>query len=284
MSLFPFGISKRFNEVKKQRRTQMGGNCLKSFTAIALEGFPLVKSGDDIAEMIVQTAAKNGLELEDGDLIVAAQKIFSKAEKRVVKLRDVAPSKEAEELARVTGKGPKFVELVLRETKKVLKASREILLVEDKRGLTCINAGIDKSNVEGRGDFALLPENPDKSAEKCRSGIKALIGKNVAVIVCDTFSRPFRRGQVNFSIGVAGIKLFKDYRGKKDIFGQVLKVKNVAVVDEIAAAAELLMGQAEEARPVVVFKGLSGFVGFCEKCRIADLEISREEDLFRSAL
>lgn len=257
---------------------------MKRFTAIALEGFPLVKSGDDLAAMIVQTAGKNGLEFDDGDLIVAAQKIFSKAENRVVKLGGLVPSKEAEELAKVTGKGPKFMELVLRETRKVLKASRDILLVEDKRGLICINAGIDKSNVQGRGSFALLPENPDESAEKCRAGIKALTGKNVAVIVCDTFSRPFRRGQVNFAIGVAGIKLFKDYRGKKDIFGRVLKVKNVAVVDEIAAAAELLMGQAEEARPVVILKGLSDFVGFCKRCRIEDLEISREEDLFRNAL
>jgi len=277
-------MSKRFNEVKKQRRTQMGGTCLKSFTAIALEGFPLIKSGDDLAEIIVQTAAKNGLELEDGDLVVAAQKIFSKAEGRVVKLGDVSPSREAEELAKVTGKGPKFVQLVLRESKKILKASRDVLLVEDNRGLVCINAGIDKSNVEGGGNFALLPENPDKSAEKCRVGIKALTGKNVAVIVCDTFSRPFRRGQVNFAIGAAGIRLFKDYRGKKDIFGQVLKVKNVAVVDEIAAAAELLMGQAEEARPVVIFKDLKHFVDFCEKCDTDELRISREEDLFKSTL
>jgi coenzyme F420-0:L-glutamate ligase/coenzyme F420-1:gamma-L-glutamate ligase len=150
--------------------------------------------------------------------------------------------------------------------------------------LVCINAGIDKSNVEDRGNFALLPKNPDASAENCRRAIKELTGRNVALIICDTFSRPFRRGQVNFAIGVAGVKLFKDYRGKRDLFGQVLKVKNVAVVDEIAAAAELLMGQAEEARPVIVFKGLSNVVDFCEKCGIIDLQISREEDLFRGAL
>jgi coenzyme F420-0:L-glutamate ligase/coenzyme F420-1:gamma-L-glutamate ligase len=284
MSLFSFGVGKRFNEVKKQPRNDLGGSCLKSFTAIALEGFPLVKSGDDLGEMIVQTAAKNGLRLEDGDLVVAAQKIFSKAERRVVKLGDVSSSRKSEELAKITGKGPKFVELVLRETKSILKASRDILLVEDDRGLICINAGIDKSNVEGGGNFALLPENPDKSAKKCRVRIKELTGKNVAVIICDTYSRPFRRGQVNFALGVAGIRSFKDYRGKRDLFGQILKVKNVAVVDEIAAAAELLMGQGEEGRPVVVFRGLNDFVDFCEKCGSGELRISREEDLFRNTL
>lgn len=114
--------------------------------------------------------------------------------------------------------------------------------------------------------------------------IKKLTGKDVAIVVCDTYSRPFRRGQVNFAIGVAGINPFKDYRGKKDLFGQILKVKNVAVIDEIAAAAELLMGQAKEARPVVIFKGLNEVVEFCEKCSISELQISSEEDLFTSSL
>ena len=257
---------------------------MKTFTAFALDNFPLIKPGDNIAKIVVETARKNGLKIEDGDVIVVAQKIFSKAEKRVIRLKDVVPSKKAEEIAKVTGKSPKFVELVLRETKKIVKASREILIVEDKRGLICINAGIDKSNVEGKGNFALLPENPDESAEKFRMDIEKLTGKNVAVIICDTYSRPFRRGQVNFAIGVAGIKPFKDYRGKKDLFGETLKVKNVAVVDEIAAAAELLMGQAKEARPVVIFKGLGAVVNFCDKCSIKELQISSEEDLFRNAL
>jgi coenzyme F420-0:L-glutamate ligase/coenzyme F420-1:gamma-L-glutamate ligase len=257
---------------------------LKSFTAYALENFPLVKCGDNIAKIIVETVKENDLEIEDGDIIVIAQKILSKAEKRIVKLKDVTPSQKAEEIAKITGKSPKFVELVLRETKKVVKATPEVLLVEDKRGLICINAGIDKSNVEGRGNFVLLPENPDESAEKCRVEIERLTGKRVAVIICDTYSRPFRRGQVNFAIGIAGIKPFKDYRGKKDLFGNVLKVKNVAVIDEIAAASELLMGQAKEARPVIIFKGLKDIVEFCEKSSITELFISRNEDLFKKVL
>jgi coenzyme F420-0:L-glutamate ligase/coenzyme F420-1:gamma-L-glutamate ligase len=257
---------------------------LKAFTASALEGFPLIKPGDNVAKMIVETAEKDGLKLEEGDVVVVAQKIFSKAEGRVVRLREVVLSERAEEVARTTGKSRKFVELVLSETRRVVKASGEVLLVEDKRGLICINAGIDKSNVEGRGNFALLPEDPDGSAERCRLEIKRLTGKNVAVIVCDTYSRPFRRGQVNFAIGAAGIKPFRDYRGKRDLFGQRLKVKNVAVIDEIAAAAELLMGQAREARPVVFFKGLSDVIEPCDRCSAAELYISSEEDLFRNAM
>jgi len=257
---------------------------LKSFTAIALENFPLIKPGDNIAKVIVEAAGKNGLKIEEGDIIAIGQKIFSKSEDRIVRLRDVVPSRKAEDIAKITGKSPKFVELVLRETERIVKASPEVFLVEDKRNLTCINAGIDKSNVKGKGNFALLPEKPDASAKKCRLEIKKLTGKNVAVVVCDTYSRPFRRGQVNFSIGIAGIRPFKDYRGKQDLFGQILKVKNIAIVDEIAAAAELLMGQAKEAIPVVIFKGLKDVPQFSEKCSIDELCISREEDLFKNTL
>jgi coenzyme F420-0:L-glutamate ligase/coenzyme F420-1:gamma-L-glutamate ligase len=257
---------------------------VRSFTAYALDDFPLINPEDDVAKIIVETASKNGLKIEDGDVIVAAQKIFSKAENRVVRLRDIIPSKKAVETARVTGKSPKFVELILKESKRILKTSREVLLVEDNRGIICINAGIDKSNIEGRGNFALLPENPDKSAQRCHSEIKKLTGKNVAVIICDTYSRPFRRGQVNFAIGMAGIKPFKDYRRKKDLFGQILKVKNVAIVDELAAAGELLMGQAKEATPVVIFRGLGDTLEFREKRTSKELSISNEEDLFKNAL
>ncbi len=257
---------------------------MKSFSVFALEDFPLVKLGDDIAKMIVESSRANGLELEDGDILIIAQKILSKAEGRIVNLCEIEPSKQALDMSKVTGKDPRLVELVLRETEKVVKATREILVVKDKRGLVCINAGIDKSNVEGRDSFALLPERPDESAEKCRLGIRKLTGKSVAVIVSDTYSRPFRRGQVNFAIGIAGIKPFKDYRKKKDLFGQVLRVKNVAIADELAAAAELLMGQATEARPVALLRGLNAIVEFHQKTSTEELLISREEDLFKGTL
>jgi coenzyme F420-0:L-glutamate ligase/coenzyme F420-1:gamma-L-glutamate ligase len=257
---------------------------LKSFTVSALENFPLVNSGDDIARLILEIARKNDLEIEDADVIVIAQKIVSKAEDRIVNLKDVEASKKAEELAKSTKKDPEFVELVLRETERILKVSKDTLMVEDKRGLVCINAGIDKSNVKGRTNFALLPENPDHSAEKIKADIRKLTGKNVAVIVTDTYSRPFRRGQANFAIGIAGINPFRDYRKKKDLFGLTLKVKNIAIVDEIAAAAELLMGQGTEKTPVIILKGLKNIVSFCNKCAASDLFISNDEDLFKNVL
>jgi coenzyme F420-0:L-glutamate ligase/coenzyme F420-1:gamma-L-glutamate ligase len=257
---------------------------LKSFTAIALESFPLIKPGDDIPDIVVEVAAKNGVKIENGDIIVVAQKIFSKAEGRIVSLGNIKSSIKAREIAEKTGKSSKFVELVLSETNTIIKANSEALLVKDKRDLICINAGIDKSNVEGANNFSLLPEDPDISAKKCRQRIEELTGKKVAVIISDTYSRPFRRGQVNFAIGIAGISPFKDYRGKEDLFGNILKVKNVAVVDEIAAAAELLMGQAKEAKPVVIFKGLKNLVHLSEESSIRELYISKNEDLFKNTL
>jgi len=244
----------------------------------------MVEAGDDIAKLIVETCEKNGFVFQERDIVVVAQKIFSKAEGRVIGVRNVVPSAEAKNLAKVTGKGSKFVELVLRESKRVLKATREVFLVEDKRGLVCINAGIDKSNVEGSENFALLPEDPDCSARDCRSRLEGLTGRKLAVVICDTYSRPFRRGQVNFAIGVSGLGLFRDYRGKKDLFGHVLRVKNVAVADEIAAAAELLMGQGTEATPVVILRGLKGTRKTDGDCGISGLLISGEEDLFKGVL
>ncbi len=257
---------------------------MQSFVAHGLEGFPLIRAGDNVAKIIVGVCRDNSLEIEDHDVIVVAQKIFSKAERRILTLEDVVPSKRAKKLSKVTGKDARFVEMVLRESKTVLKASREILLVRDRRGFVCINAGIDKSNIEGEENFALLPENPDRSARKCRLDIQRLTGKIVAVIVSDSYSRPFRRGQVNFAIGLSGIDLFRDYRGKRDLFGHVLRVKNVAVVDEIAAAAELLMGQGAEATPVVIIRGLEESVEVRKDGSVSELTISEDEDLFRGVL
>jgi coenzyme F420-0:L-glutamate ligase/coenzyme F420-1:gamma-L-glutamate ligase len=257
---------------------------MNSFTVYGVEGIPLVKPGDDLSKIIIESCSRNDVKIEDGDIVVISQKILSKAEGRVIDLKNVSPSRKAKLIAGRTGKNARLVELVLKETKKWLRISREILLVEDKRGLVCINAGIDKSNVEGVDNYALLPADPDLSAEVIQKEIFESTGKRVAVVVCDTYSRPFRRGQVNFAIGIAGIEPFKDYRGKRDMFGQILKVKNVAVVDEIAGAAELLMGQASEAIPVVVIRGLkmSGLQKRGQKTR--ELLISRREDLFKKAL
>jgi len=255
----------------------------KTVSVIGLESFPTVKQGDDLARLIVSTMQVEGVALNDDDVIVVAHKVVSKAKGRIVRLKDIIPSEKAERIAKVTLRDPRLVELILQETKSIVKASSEILIVENRQGLVCVNAGVDKSNVKGKDAYALLPTNPDESARKIRSKILRLTGKKVAVIISDTYSRPFRRGQVEFAIGIAGIDPFRDYRGLKDLFGHVLKVKNTAVADEIASAAELIMGQGKEGTPVVIIKNL-GSINWKENVSSADLLISKDEDLFKETL
>jgi len=259
--------------------------CLQSFVVVGLEGFPLVNRGDDVADIIVETAQKNGVAIDDGDVIAVSQKIVSKANGKLVLLNDVKPSERAKEVAAVTGKDARFVELVLRETCRIVKAVSGFLVVEDKRGWVGLNAGIDRSNVPPGSDVVMLPDDPDESARRIRGEILQRTGKRVGVIICDTYSRPFRRGQVEFAIGVSGVKVFKDYRGEKDLFGYVLQVKNVAVVDELACAAELLMGQGSEAVPVAIIKGLKR-VELCGESESSSKELLLEEgeDFFEETL
>jgi len=255
----------------------------KTLSFIGLDSFPLVKRGDNLAELIVVTLRREGVVLSDGDVIVVAHKVVSKSEGRIARLKDVKPSKRAVEIAKVTLRDPRLVELILRETRSVVKASPEIFIVENRQGWVCINAGVDKSNVEGEDAYALLPTHPDESARQICSEIMKLTGKKVAVIIGDTYSRPFRRGQVEFAIGIAGIDPLRDYRGQRDLFDYVLKVKNTAVADEIASAAELIMGQGGEGAPVVIIKNL-GSVNWKENASSADLLISKDEDLFKETL
>jgi coenzyme F420-0:L-glutamate ligase/coenzyme F420-1:gamma-L-glutamate ligase len=254
---------------------------VKEIRVLGLEGFPLVKAGDDLAALVVAAAKDNRVRVEDGDVVVVAQKIVSKAEGRVVKLGTVKPSKKALKIAETTGRDPRLVELVLQESKRFLKTSREIIIVEDQRDIVNINAGIDKSNVQGADRYALLPVDPDESARRLRSRIKTLSGKSVGVVVSDTYSRAFRRGQVNFAIGIAGLSPFFDYRGTKDLFGYTIRVKFAAVADEVAGAAELLMGQGREALPVAIIRGLRR-ITLSEDASSKDLVISQNEDLFQN--
>jgi coenzyme F420-0:L-glutamate ligase/coenzyme F420-1:gamma-L-glutamate ligase len=257
------------------------------FTVVGLEEFPLVKVGDDLAKIIVETARKNKVGIEDGDIILVSQKVVSKAEGRLASLSSVEPSERAKEVAAETGKDARFVELVLQETEAIVKAVPGFLVVKDKRGWVCLNAGVDKSNVsplDGVG-VSLLPVDPDESARKIQRGVVRLTGKKIGVIICDTYSRPFRRGQMEFAIGVSGVKVFKDYRGEKDLFGYVLQVKNVAVVDELACAAELVMGQGNEAVPVAVVRGLK-HVELCREAEssVRELQLAEHEDFFEGTL
>ena len=253
----------------------------REIAIIGLETIPEVKPGDNIARLILEAAQREGIEIDDGDIIVIAQKIVSKAENRFVNLNSVLASMEAFKLARILDRDPRLIELILRESSEVVKTERGHIIATTKHGITCANAGIDTSNVRGTEEVVLLlPEEPDKSAEEVRRQISELTGRRVGVIISDTYGRPLREGQVNMAIGASGVKIFKDYRGKPDMKGYVLRVKNIAVADEIASAAELVMGQATEKIPVVVIKGLSELVTN-EEVSARTLNMPREKWLFR---
>ena len=248
-----------------------------------LTKLPLLKEGDDLAEIIVTRAREIGVGIKNRDLLVIGQKAVSKAEGRIVDIGDVTPSQRAAKIAKKTGKNPGFVEIVLRESSRVLRADKDAFIVRTKRGATCLNAGVDKSNVKGDSTYALLPQDPDASARRLRKRIRQLTGKAVGVVICDTRSRPFRKGQVEESIGVAGLNPLIDYRGQKDLFGYTLRFKNIALADELASAAELVMGQGRERTPVAIIRGLTR-IRFQDRASSKFLVVNAEEDLFRGTL
>jgi coenzyme F420-0:L-glutamate ligase / coenzyme F420-1:gamma-L-glutamate ligase len=250
---------------------------------LPLSGLPLIKPGDDLPRMIVESARKLGWGIRERDVLVVGQKSISKSEGRLTNLGSIRPSKKALVIARKTGRKPEFVQIVLNDSKKVLKADKMALIVTTKTGWTCLNAGVDKSNVKGDQNYALLPTNPDASARKIRNRIKHLTGKDIGVIVTDTHSRPFRLGQVEETIGIAGLKPHADYRGERDLFGYQLRFKNVALADEVAGAAELVMGQGREAIPAAIVRGLKR-VRFQDNAKSSDLTGPIREDLFKGTL
>lgn len=226
---------------------------------IALAGLKLVRPGDRLDALIADALQANAIGLADGDVLVVAQKIVSKAEGRQVALADVVPSVRAQALAAETGKDARLVELILAESVRVVRSRPQLIIVEHRRGYVMANAGIDHSNVEQHGDgqVLLLPEDADASAEALRSALAARFGCRLAVIVSDSFGRAWRRGTVGVALGAAGLPSLLDLRGRPDLFGTALEVTQTGFADEIAAAAGLLMGQADEALPVVIVRGLS---------------------------
>ena len=227
---------------------------------ISVPHMPLVAPGDDLAAMILRCLANAGLALERHDVVVMAQKIVSKSENRFVDLTTVTPSAAAAALARETGKDPRLVEVILSESRRVVRSGWDVLIVEHRLGFVMANAGVDQSNVAeaGGGERALLlPADPDASAERLRQDLVQRAGCDVAVVINDSFGRPWRLGTVGVAIGCAGLPSLLDLRGTPDLFGRTLRVTQVAYADEIAAAASLLMGQADEARPVVILRGLA---------------------------
>lgn len=247
---------------------------------LGLSGFPHVARGDSIPALIRQAAGAGGVALQDGDVVVVAQKIVSKAEGRQVELRTIVPRPEAVELGRRSDKDPRLVELILRESVAVLRVVPGVLIVEHRRGWVMANAGIDQSNVDGRGEAAalLLPEDPDASAEALRQGLAAETGARVGVVINDSFGRAWRLGVVGVALGVAGLPALIDRRGTPDLFGRRLEHTYIGHADELAAAASLVQGQAAEGRPVVVVRGVRENAA---PGTGRDLLRPKEQDLFR---
>jgi len=229
-----------------------------ALTLQSIPGLPLIKAGDDLAALIAQCAAAAGIVLQSGDILVITSKVLSKAEGRRVDLRTITPSPRALDLAEKTGKDPREVELVLSEAVEVSRYRQGALIVRHRLGFISGNAGIDHSNVGADGEewVLMLPRDPDASARRLRTQLHALAGAPIGIIISDTHGRPHRRGNVGVAIGVAGIPAWVDLRGKPDLFGRMLQHTDIGLADEIAAAADLLSGQAAEGLPVTLIRGL----------------------------
>jgi coenzyme F420-0:L-glutamate ligase/coenzyme F420-1:gamma-L-glutamate ligase len=250
-------------------------------TLIPLRGIKLVEPGDDLDAITVGAFTANGLVPEAGDVLVVAQKIVSKAEGRYVDVTAVTPSERAVALAAEVGKDPRFVEVVLSESKRVVRHRPGLLIVEHRLGFVMANGGIDHSNVaaeDGGERVLLLPEDPDGSARALREHMRRVFGEKIGVIISDSFGRAWRKGTVGVAIGAAGLPALIDMRGHPDLFGRALQVTETGFADEIAAAAGLLMGQADEAVPMVLVRGLSWST---PDLAAATLIRPAEHDLFR---
>ncbi len=248
---------------------------------VALAGIPLVSEGDDLCSLLLDAVDRSGEQLRANDVLVIAQKIVSKAQGRHVDLRDVVASARAVELARTVGKDPRIIELVLRESSEVLRARRDVIIVVHRLGFVMANAGIDFSNVDTDAPDSralLLPENPDAECVRLREQIFARTGMEVGIIINDSHGRAWRNGTVGVAIGAAGVPALLDLRGRPDLFGRPLRITQVGFADELAAAASLLMGQADEGLPAVLVRGV---MHDARDGRAAELIRPKEMDLFR---
>jgi len=244
---------------------------------LGISKMPIVKPGDSIGDQIVQAAKAESILIQTNDIVVIAQKIVSKAEGNLLDLSTVQPSSLAETIAKTSGKDPRHVEVILRESTSIVRMRGAHLIVETPHGFVCANAGVDRSNVGKNDSVVLLPVDPDKSARLIQRRIMELTGVNVGVIVSDTFGRAWRNGQVNVAIGVAGLSPIVDYRGTQDMFGIQLNVTQIAIADELASAAELVMRKSDRI-PVTIIRGVE-YVK--QHGSIKPLIRPKEEDLFR---
>ncbi len=244
-------------------------------------GIPEVSHGDDLGNLILGTLRQQGIDLGSGDVVVIKQKIVSKAEGRVVPLCEVCPSEMAVQIASEHGKDPRHVEMVLRESRRIVKMDMGIIISETRHGIVCANAGVDASNVGMKEAVCLLPEDPDDSADRIRSMLERETGCQIAVIISDSIGRPWRNGIVDMAIGVSGLEPLRDYIGQKDSDGFDLKVTVVAIADELASAAELVTGKLERV-PVAIIKGYSFSPSFSpSESGAGSLIMERDRDLFR---
>lgn len=247
---------------------------------IGVPGIPLVQTGEDLVALIAEAIRGGGLSLQDGDVLVVTSKIVSKAEGRWVDLNTIAPDEEARQVATQCGKDPREVALILSEARRISRLRTGVLIVEQRLGLVCANAGIDHSNTRSGGEWRLLlPENPDASARALREQLGRHFAAQIGVVISDSHGRPFRLGTVGVAIGAAGLPALWNLRGLPDLFGVALQVTEVGFADELAAAGGLVLGQAAEGVPVVVIRGLAYPPD--EHATAADLIRPRELDLYR---
>ena len=245
---------------------------------IGIEGLPIIGEGDDLAALTIEALISQGNPLRNRDVVILSHVIVSRAEGRTVDLSSVEPSEPAVRYAEFTGKDPRLVEVVLRDSRAIRRMAPGVLITETWQGFVCANSGVDKSNVPGKDMVAPLPEDPDKSARSFRDRVKELAGIEVAVIVCDTHGRGHRDGEVNVAVGASGFNVIRDRRGEHDLFGYELKIKRTAVADELAAAAELAIGQADEGIPAAVIRGYE--YESSETSSALELVRPRDKDLF----
>lgn len=244
---------------------------------IGLPGMPEVQPGDDVGALILHCCDVSDVTLEQGDIVVITHKVISKSEGRLVDLRDITPSPFAAQFAERYAKDPRQVEIVLRESARIVRMDRGLIIAETPHGLICANAGVDASNVPGDDMVCLLPVDPDTSADRARQALVAALGFDLPVIITDSFGRPWRDGITNIAIGVSGLRPFADYRGHDDDYGRTMQASLLAIGDELAAASELVMGKVSRA-PVAIIRGYPYIAGAGSA---RELQMSPQRDMFR---
>ena len=247
---------------------------------VALKDFPLVKPHDNLATLIIESIKLNNINIEDGDVIIIAQKVVSKSENRYQNINDVIPTDEAIKLGQELKRDPGFMQIILDESSKIISTDKNVILVEHKLGFININAGLDRSNIDQKkNNVLLLPKDPSKSANDLQIDIAKETTKSISVIITDSMTRPYRSGVTNFALASSNIQSLIDLKGEEDIYGNILKSTEIAIADELSAAAGILMGQGNDAKPVIIIKGFDR--NKYSKNDAFDLIVNEEDDLYR---